>query len=72
VVLGRFPRVMFGLQVMAMGQMSVMAGLLVIACFVVLGSRPVVLGGMFVMFRGLTVMFSALFRHGTLLATFWT
>jgi hypothetical protein len=45
--------------------MSVVAGLLVFARFVVFRGRPVVFGGVFVMLRCLAMMFGALLRHGS-------
>jgi hypothetical protein len=72
-VLGGLCGVVFGLHVMAVGQMSVVTRFLVIARFVVFRGKPVVLGGVFVMLRCLAMMFGALLRHGSpLLGVFST
>jgi hypothetical protein len=64
VVLGRFFGVVFFLQVMTVRQMSVVAGLFVVTCFVMLGGGQMVLGRLLMMFGCLTMMFRALIRHG--------
>jgi hypothetical protein len=56
----RFPGMMFGLFVMTMRDMRVMAGLFVIPRLVMPGRLLVVGGGALMMFRCLLVMFSAL------------
>jgi hypothetical protein len=63
-MLGGFFRVMFRLYVMAVGEMSVMASLLMFARLMLVGGIAVVLGSVFVVCRCVTVMFGALFRHG--------
>jgi hypothetical protein len=63
-MLGGFFGVVLGLYVMAVGQMRVVGGLLVIARFVVLGGNPVVLGSFFMMLGCLDMMFGGLLRHG--------
>ena len=64
VVLGGFLGVMLRLQMMTVRHVGVMAGLLVIARFVLFRGSAMVLRRMLVMFRGLTVMFGAFLRHG--------
>ena len=54
VVLGRLMRVMFSVQMMAVGRVRVVCGFLVIACFVMFRR-------FFVMRRGVSVMCSRLF-----------
>jgi hypothetical protein len=66
VVFRGFFGVMLGLHMMPMRQVGVMAGPLVFARFVMLGSVGVVLGGLLVMMRGLAVMVCGFFRHGVL------
>ncbi len=56
----------FGVAGVAVGAVSVVRGLFVIAGFVVLGGFTVMLGGMLVMFGGLVVMFDGVFRHVSL------
>jgi hypothetical protein len=63
-MLGGFFRVMFRLNVMAVGEMGVMASLLMFARLMPVGGVAVMLGSVFVVCRCLTVMFGALFRHG--------
>jgi hypothetical protein len=57
---------MFGLLVMAVREMSVMAGLLMIAVLVMALRGAMMLGGLLVMFGGLSMMFGGGFRmfHG--------
>jgi hypothetical protein len=69
VVLGCFLRVVLGLHMMAMSQMCLMPGLLVVARLVVLGGSQMILGSMLMMFCCLTMMFSGFFRHGLILAS---
>jgi hypothetical protein len=64
VVLGGFPGVVLGLNVVAMRQVRVVAGLLRIPRLVVFRSGAMLFGGVLVMFRSLNVMLSTLFRHG--------
>jgi hypothetical protein len=64
VVLGGFFGVVFRLHVMTVREMGVVAGLFVVARFVMLGRGQMLLRRMLMMFRRLTMMFSALFRHG--------
>jgi hypothetical protein len=61
VMLGGFPGVMFRVQMMAVGDVRVMAGLLVIPGFVMVRRVAVMLRRVLVMFRCLAMMFSALF-----------
>jgi len=63
-MLGGFFGVVFGLYVMAVGQMRVVSGPFVIARFVVFGGNPVVLGSFFMMLGCLDMMFGGLLRHG--------
>jgi len=69
VVLGSFLRVVLRLQVMAVSQMSVMPGLLVVARLVVLGGSRVVLCSLLMVPCCLAMMFSGFFRHG--LSSLW-
>jgi hypothetical protein len=64
-MLGGLFGVMLGLNVMAMRQVGVMAGLFVFARFVVLGGVLVVFGSMFVVLRCVAMMFGDFFRHGS-------
>ena len=64
VMLGGLVMVMLGLHMMAVRYMGVMAGLLVIAGFVVLGGQPVVLGSVFMMLGCFSMMLSGVIRHG--------
>jgi hypothetical protein len=57
---------MFGLKVMTLSQMGVVAGLLVSALFMVLRGQAVMPSGMFVVLSRLAVMVSVLLRHGSL------
>ncbi len=59
-----FAGVVFGLNMMAMRQMSMVGGLLVIALFVVLSGIQVMLRGIFVVFRGVAMMIGVFLRHG--------
>jgi hypothetical protein len=67
VVLGVMPArlgvMFFGVAGMAVGAVSVVRRLFVIAGFVVLGGFTMMLGGMLVMFGGLVVMFDGVFAH---------
>jgi len=64
-VLGGLFGVVFRFDGVAVGQMGVVSGLLVVACFMVLRGGPVVPGGGLVMLVRLAVMFGALNRHGS-------
>ena len=57
--------VMFRLHVMAVRQVRMMAGLLVVARVVVVGGGAVMLRRVFVMLRCVAMVFSAFFRHGS-------
>jgi hypothetical protein len=59
----RLGMMLFGVTGMAVGAMSVVCGLLVIAGLVVLGGFAVMFGGVLVMFCGLLVMFDCVFAH---------
>jgi hypothetical protein len=59
----RLGMVLFGVAGMAVGAMSMVRGLLVVAGFVVLGGFAVMLGGVLMMFGGLLVMFGCVFAH---------
>jgi hypothetical protein len=63
VMTARFGMMFFGVAGMAVGAVSVVRRLLVIAGFVVLGGFTVMLGGMFVMLGGLVVVFDGVFAH---------
>lgn len=63
-MLGGFLGVVLGLDVVAMRQVRVVAGLLRIPRLVVFRSDAMLFGGGLVMFRSLNVMFSTLLRHG--------
>ncbi len=63
-MLARLIGVMFGVGVMAVRNMGVMAGLLVISGGVMLGRRAMVLRGMLVMLGSFQVVLCAFFRHG--------
>jgi hypothetical protein len=56
VMLARLIGVMLGMDLMTARHVRVMAGRLVVATFVVVGSRLMMPGGVFVMFRGFAVM----------------
>jgi hypothetical protein len=64
VVFGGFLGVVLGLNMVAMRQVCVVAGLLRIPSVVVFRSGAMLFGGVLVMFRSLNVMLSTLFRHG--------
>jgi hypothetical protein len=49
---------------MAVREMSVMAGLFMVSRFVVLGRQQMVLGSFLVVFRCLAMMIGAFVRHG--------
>lgn len=63
-MLAGFFRVMYGMHMVAVSDVGVMAGGLVIAGFVVVGRKAVVLSGVFVMLRCFAVMFRGFLRHG--------
>ena len=64
VVLRSFVRVVFRLHVMAVRQVSVMPGLLVVARIVVLGGSHMVPRSMLMVLCCLAMMFNGFFRHG--------
>ena len=68
--LGRLFGVMFGMGMVGMSEMGVMAGILVRTVFVMLGRLLMMLGRFLVMMGGFSVMFGSAFgvRHGYLLA----
>ncbi len=66
VVLGGFLGVMGGVEVMSVRHMGVMAGLVMVARFVVLGRGFVMLGSKLMVMCCLDVMIGALFRHRNL------
>jgi hypothetical protein len=66
-VFGSFACVVLSLDMMAMRQMSVMTGLFVFTCFVVLCCRQMVLGSFLMVFRSLAMMFSGLLGPRTFL-----
>jgi hypothetical protein len=63
VMTARLGMVLFGVTGMAVGAMSMVCGLFVIAGLVVLGGFVVMLGGVLMMFGGLAVMFNCVFAH---------
>ncbi len=63
VMTARLGMMFFGVAGMAVGAVSVVRRLFVIAGFVVLGSFTVVPGRMLVMFGSLVVMFDGVFAH---------
>jgi hypothetical protein len=63
-VLRGFAGVVFGLHVMAMRNMSMVGGLLVIALFVMLSGVQVMLRGVFMVLRGVAMMIGVFLRHG--------
>ena len=65
VMLRGFFGVMFGLDMMAMRQMGMVGGLLVIALFVMLSGVFVVLRSVFMVLRGVAMMIGVFLRHGT-------
>ncbi len=58
---GRLPSMVGGMEVVSMGHVRVVRGLLVVAGLVVLGRFPMVPGCVLVMFGGLPVVFCCLF-----------
>lgn len=65
--LGGLFAMMFGVDVMGVGEMRVMGGVFVLAVFVMLGGVTVMLGGFRMMVGGVGVMFGSAFgvRHGS-------
>lgn len=63
VMTARLGVMFFGVAGMAVGAVSVVRRLFVIAGFVVFGGFTMMLGGMLVMFGGLVVMFDGVFAH---------
>ena len=63
-VLRGFSGVVFGLNMMAMSQMGMVGGLLVIALFMVLSGILMVLRGVFMVLRGVAMMIDVFLRHG--------
>jgi hypothetical protein len=63
VMTARLSMMFFSVAGMAMGAVSVMRGLLVIAGFVMLGGFAVMLGGVLVMFGGLVMMVDGVLAH---------
>jgi len=63
VVLTGFFGMLGGVQRMAVGDVGVVPGLLVIAGFVMPGRFPMMGGGLFMMLRGLVVMFCSMVSH---------
>lgn len=61
VMLAGFFRVMGGVDSMAMRDVSVMTGLLVVSALVMIGGRAVVLGGVLMVFGCFSVMVGFLF-----------
>jgi hypothetical protein len=59
VVLGRVPRVVFGMNSVTMSDMGVVGRFLMIAVFMVLGCLMMVLGSMFVVFGCLLMVFGS-------------
>lgn len=64
VMLAGFFRVMRGVDRVAMRHMRVVAGLAVVAGFVMIGRRPVVRGGMFVVLGCFAMVICGFLRHG--------
>jgi hypothetical protein len=64
VVLARFPGVMRRVGGMAVRDMSVVAGFLMVARFMMIGGGVVILSGKLVVFGGFAVMIDSLLRHG--------
>jgi hypothetical protein len=62
-MLGRFFRVVFGLQMMAVCHVCMVAGLFRLTRFVVFRGDPVVPGRFFMLVRCLAVMFCAWMGH---------
>jgi hypothetical protein len=65
-VFGGLRRVMFRVQSVAVGCVSVMRALFMVAILVVFGGRAVVLGRVFVVLRGFVMMIDVIFGHGIL------
>jgi hypothetical protein len=65
VVLRSFFRVVFGLHVMAVSQVSVVPGPLVVARVMVLGGSDMVLRSLLMVLCCLAMMVSGFFRHGS-------
>jgi hypothetical protein len=63
-MLARLFGVMFGVSTVAVRNMGVVAGFLVVSGGVMLGSGAMVFRGMLVMLGGFQVVFFAFFRHG--------
>jgi len=63
VVLAGFLRVMYGVDMVAMGHVGMVTGCFVVPGFMMLGSGAMMLGGVLVMFGGFFMVFRALFRH---------
>ena len=63
-MLRRFSGMMLGLNMMAVRQMGMVGGLLVIALFVVLGGVLMVLRSIFMVLRGVAMMIGVFLRHG--------
>ena len=63
VIAARLGMVLFSVTRMAVGAMSMVRGLFVIAGLVMLGGFVVMLRGVLVMFGGLAVMFNCVFAH---------
>jgi hypothetical protein len=64
VVLCRFFGMVLGLNMMAVRQMGVVAGLLVIALLMVLGGVFMMFRSVFMMLRGVAMMIEVFLRHG--------
>jgi hypothetical protein len=64
VMLRGFFGVVFGLDMMAVRQMGMVGGLLVIALFVVLSGVLMVLRSVFMVLRGAAMMIDVFLRHG--------
>jgi hypothetical protein len=64
VVLRRFSGMMLGLNMMAVRQMGMVGGSLVIALFVMLSGIFMVLRSGFMVLRGVAMMFGVFLRHG--------
>jgi hypothetical protein len=62
--LARLFGVMNGMDMMALRDMRMVAGLLMVPGGMMLGSRAVVLGGVLMMLGGFGVMIRSVFRHG--------
>ena len=61
----------FRVQSMAVGRVSMMRRLFVIAVLMVLGRSLVMLGRVFMVLRGFVMMFDVVFRHGILSCCCW-